>query len=62
MTWREQLDEILPEPGVDLAFLDDPEQVELLVERAMSRAARRAGATFDDLAEVLNVLFWPVRS
>lgn len=62
MTWREQLDEILPEPGVDLAFLQDPEQVELLVERAMTGAARRTGATFDELAAVLNTLLWPVSS
>jgi cell division ATPase FtsA len=62
VNWRDQLDEILPEPGVDLAFLDDPEQVEQLVERAMSRAARRTGATFDDLAVVLNALLWPTTS
>jgi hypothetical protein len=60
VNWREQLDEILPDPGVDLAFLEDPEQVELLVERAMSRAARRAGASFDDLSAVLNALLWPI--
>jgi hypothetical protein len=60
--WAETLDAILPPPGIDMTFLDDPEQVEALVERGMSRAARRAGVTFEDLVDVLEVLFGVVKS
>lgn len=62
MTWREQLDEIFPEPGVDFAFLDDPEQVERLVERAMTGAAHRLSAPTADLLAVLDALLWPIQS
>lgn len=65
MTWREELDALgLPavEPGVDLGFLDDAEQVIPLVEAAMGGAARRLKATADELSDVLDVLLAPTNS
>lgn len=65
MNWRDDLDALgLPavEPGVDLAFLDDAEQVTALVETAMGGAARRLNATPDELSDVLDVLLAPTNS
>lgn len=55
--WAAVLDEILPEPGIDLGILRDPDALEHAARKAMRHARARLNAPTDDLRLVLDVLF-----
>jgi hypothetical protein len=60
--WKDQLDEILPEPGPDLAWLSDPDQTQQVTIRGMIRAGGRLKAPQADLTTVLDCLFGILKS
>jgi hypothetical protein len=55
--WAQVLDEILPEPGIDLTILKDPAALQDASIKAIWGAAKRLRASTNDLELVLDVLF-----